>query len=283
MSITDTLPVDPVVLQSEQLRVAVLPKDGVRIASIVDRRSGAEFLLQPHASYRRVRASEQWEAFENSACAGIVDCLPSVGSCGAEAPGGPVPDHGDFWRLEWGATRASEDSIQLQATGYSRTLSFEKRLSLCETKLEISNQICNFGQNPVPFLYAWHPLFAVDEGDRILLPEEISSARIQFSRRERLGRANSVVAWPHPDAANPTLDLSRVGSVADGTAEMLYTDRLKSGWCSIYRASIGQGLTVRFNPRQLPYLGLWLCNGGWPEDAARARQYAVAFEPTAAP
>jgi hypothetical protein len=40
---------------------------------------------------------------------------------------------------------------------------------------------------------------------------------------------------------------------------------------------------LRFDTAKLPYLGLWLCYGGWPDDEMLPRQYAVAFEPTVAP
>ena len=42
-------------------------------------------------------------------------------------------------------------------------------------------------------------------------------------------------------------------------------------------------LEVSFDTERLPYLGLWLCNGGWPDDGDEPRQYAVALEPTTSP
>ncbi len=38
---------------------------------------------------------------------------------------------------------------------------------------------------------------------------------------------------------------------------------------------------LRFDPRLLPYVGLWLCRGAWPETGT-LKQYAVALEPTTA-
>lgn len=40
---------------------------------------------------------------------------------------------------------------------------------------------------------------------------------------------------------------------------------------------------LRFRTEELPYLGVWLCYGGWPDDGGEPRQYAVALEPTVAP
>lgn len=40
---------------------------------------------------------------------------------------------------------------------------------------------------------------------------------------------------------------------------------------------------MRFDVTQLPFLGLWMGYGGWPDDAFARNQYAVALEPTVAP
>ena len=65
-----------------------------------------------------------------------------------------------------------------------------------------------------------------------------------------------------------------------GTAEMFYSSRLNEAVCGIYREASGQALEVSFDSKRLPYLGLWLCYGGWPSDGEEPLQYAVALEPT---
>jgi hypothetical protein len=284
MCFPDNLVTSGITLHNDRMRVHVLPEEGGRLTSIFDMKSKIEFLLQPSDSYCRPKSLDPWDRFENSACSGIDDCLPSVGACGPETPGGPVPDHGDFWRLQWNVVSTSKsESVSMAATGYSRPLLFEKRLTLHASCLEIHYCIRNQANTPVPFLYALHPLLAADPGDRIVMPHEVSSVRVEFSRFGRLGVADSVIDWPKPDVASSALDLSRTEAISASTAEMLYTGRLRAGSCGLYRAQSGQGIAVRFDTKQLPYLGLWLCYGGWPEDAALPRQYAVAFEPTVAP
>jgi len=284
MRFTGDLSTSGITLRNERLRVHVLPEEGGRITSFFDVRSRIEFLLQPSEPYGQPGPLDPWDCFENSACAGIDDCLPSVGACGPETPGGPVPDHGDFWRLRWNVVSTSEsDSVSMAATGYSRPLLFEKQLVLHDSSLEIRYRIRNMEDTPVPFLYALHPLFAIDPGDRIALPPEVSTVQVESSRLGRVGVPRSVIDWPKPGGAGSSLDLSRTEAISASTAEMLYTSRLQAGWCGLYRIQSGQGIAVRFDTRQLPYLGLWLCYGGWPEDPTRPRQYAVAFEPTVAP
>jgi hypothetical protein len=284
MSFSDGLSAAAITLENDSLRVRVLPESGGNITSFFDTKSEVEFLLQPSQSYRCQQPLGPWDRFENSACAGIDDCLPSVGACDPETPGGPVPDHGDFWRLRWDVVSASgSDSVSMAATGYSRPLLFEKRLDLRTSSLDIHYRIRNEGDSPVPFLYALHPLFAIDPEDRVVLPPEVYTVRVESSRHDRVGAGHSVIDWPKPGGPGSALDLSRTQAISASTAEMLYTGRLQTGWCGLYRAKSGQGIAVRFDARQLPYLGLWLCYGGWPEGNVRPLQYAVALEPTVAP
>ena len=271
-------------LCNDHLRVHVLPHEGARIASFFDIQANRELLLQPSKPYRRPASLSLWDRFENSACAGIDECLPSVAASGPETPGGPIPDHGDFWRLNWTEIAASQNtSVSLLATGYSRPLLFEKHLYLHSSALEIHYRIRNLQDDPIPFLYALHPLFAIDPGDRIVLPPEVSALLVGYSRLGRLGPPRTLIQWPNHEGVASAPDLSRTQNVAASTADMVYTDRLSSGWCGLYRARIGQGIALRFDTAKLPYLGLWLCYGGWPDDETLPRQYAVAFEPTVAP
>lgn len=273
-----------VTLRNGQLLVRVLPEEGGRIASFFDLETGLEYLLQPAQGFIGRQSDDLWDRFENSACAGIDDCLPSVGACGPDTPGGPVPDHGDYWRLCWSILSTSgTESVTIAATGYSRSLYLEKDIRLQGSSLEIRYCLRNLKETPTPFLYALHPLLAVDPGDRILLPDQVKAVRIESSRSQRLGDPGSVVDWPLPYGPGSSIDLSRTDSIDSSTAEMLYTDRMQAGWCGLYRAQSGTGIILRFNPGQLPYLGLWLCYGGWPDESRHPRQYAVAFEPTVAP
>jgi hypothetical protein len=273
-----------ITLHNERLRVRVMPGEGARIASILDIQSQTEFLLQPATPYDRPESLGLWDRFEKSACAGMDECLPTVTLCGPDAPGGPVPDHGDFWRLDWAVTAApTGDSVSLAATGYSRPLFFQKSLRLHSSSLTISYRITNLSNAQLPFHYAAHPLLAIDEGDRILLPPEVCVGRLEGSRNNRLGPRGAIINWPRPQGTASTVDLSRTGAVSDRTAEMIYPGPLHSGWCGLYRTRSRQGIAVRFDPQKLPFVGLWMCYGGWPEDESLPRQYAIAFEPTVAP
>lgn len=263
-------------LQNTHLAVDVIPGEGGRIASLKSVSSGMEFLTQSNRT--GPYAHPGFDAhFQDGPCAGIEECLPTVGVSGADTPGGPAPDHGDYWQLVWDVTEASETQLGLVASGFSRTLRFAKKLILEHNMLRVEYLVENIGATPQSFLYACHPLFAISAGDRIQLPQEVSELKLDYSRNRRLGERGDIIRWPQ---ARSGIDLNLTGDKNINTAEMFYTDRLNEGCCGIYRNATHQTIQVTFDTRRLPYLGVWLCYGGWPDDSSGPRQYAVALEPT---
>jgi galactose mutarotase-like enzyme len=263
-------------LQSDALSIKVLADEGGRIASLKSLQSGMEFLTQSHQRSSHPQPGYH-AAFRDGPCAGIEECLPTVGPCGPETNGGPVPDHGDFWQLKWNVISASSSHLNMFATGFSRTLRFTKQLSLDDDSLRIIYRVENVGSIVQSFLYACHPLFAVSAGDVICLPREVRELRLDYSRGDRIGSTGATIAWPESESG---VRLDIAGRPDSGTAEMFYTARLSQGCCGIYRNATGQRLDILFNPVRLPYLGVWLCYGGWPDGGSGPRQYAVALEPT---
>ncbi len=263
-------------LENDRLSVTLVPSEGGRIASLRSRLTGLEFLTQSTRTGPLPPPSLD-ALFQHGAAAGIEECLPTVGS--GPAQGGFVPDHGDFWQLPWHVLDSTADHLQVSADGFSRTFRFTKDLTLHDGTLRVRYRIKNIGTAPQSFLYACHPLFAVSPGDRILLPREVGELVLNYSRNHRTGERGSIVPWP-VTASGIRLDVTE-GPEA-GTAEMFYTSRLKGGLCGIWRRATGEVLEVSFDTAHLPYLGLWICHGGWPDQGDSPRQYAVALEPTTA-
>ena len=263
-----------IALTNNVLAVKIRPEEGGRISSLKSCVTGVEFLTQ--SGNEAVHLESGYEAqFQNGACAGIEECLPTVGACDERTSGGAVPDHGDFWQLCWDVREQSTNHVVLLAKGFSRPLLFEKAVSLKEATLSIRYRVQNVSERATSFLYACHPLFAVEPGDRIALPSEIDALQLTYSLTGKLGEVGDRIGWPGQE-------LDTVPSMATAEAEMFYSGRLRTGRCGLFRIRAKQGLLLSFSTRELPYLGLWLCYGGWPGGTA-TQQYAVAFEPTTAP
>jgi hypothetical protein len=125
----------------------------------------------------------------------------------------------------------------------------------------------------------------VEEGDRIVLPESIKSQRLEGSGGERLGMSGDSIAWPMARLQDGNMvDLSVVEAADSGIGDKLFTGALSASedWCALDRPSAGLRIRVTFDVEATPYLGLWICYGGWPERPG-LKQMCVAMEPSTAP
>jgi galactose mutarotase-like enzyme len=164
-----------------------------------------------------------------------------------------------------------------------------RSLAVAETEtgweLRLNYTLSNSGKQSVPWSWAAHPLFAAEEGDRIVLPDSIDSLRLEGSGGNRLGKGGDAVAWPIAQlAAGGETDLSVAQSIDSGIGDKLFAGPLtaKENWCTLERPGAGVKIKVSFDPAATPYLGLWICYGGWPDRPGR-KQMCVAPEPATAP
>jgi galactose mutarotase-like enzyme len=276
-----------VVIGAGDCTVILMPALGGKIASL---RIGAEELLQ--TPLKPLAPRTQTMDFAESDASGWDECLPSVAGCTVETEAGPatIPDHGDLWRVPWHVLQASQDSATLRANCFSLPLQLTRSLILTEAasgwRLEFLYSLTNLGAYRVPWAWSAHPLFAVDAGDRIVLPDGIQTLRLEGSNGNRIGGGGDSVSWPvTPSKDNGNTNLSLVSSIDSGIGDKLSAGPFgpaQPAWCALERNRIGLRLTVRFEPSLTPYLGLWLCYGGWPDEPG-AKQFCVAPEPATAP
>lgn len=289
-----------VLIQAGRCSLTILPHLGGKIASlrVSSLRSGSshvedcELLQLPIASYApRTRTM----TFEESDASGWDECLPSVAGCRMETGAGPasIPDHGDLWRVGWRRVdgkpiESSADSATFRAECFSLPLRLERSLTLTEAEkgwaLQLEYKVTNTGADSALWSWSAHPLFAAEAGDRIVIPDSIRKLHVESSGGDRLGRRGDLVSWPMATLANGSqVDLSLAQSPASGTADKLFAGPLtaQENWCALERPQAGVRLTVRFDPAATPYLGLWICYGGWPARPG-PKQMCVALEPSTA-
>ena len=291
-----------VVIQSGDCSVTILPSLGGKIASI--RVNGRELLQAPLAP---MEPRTTTSPFDESDASGWDECVPSVAECTVPTGDGPaqVPDHGDLWRVAWEPIAVNTADATLRAECFSLPLALERTIQLTALglmtttgrpttardgkaegwQLSLSYKITNTGTTPVPWSWSAHPLFAAEQGDRIVLPNSIHSLRLEGSGGARLGKMGDIVNWPVAElASGGQTDLSVAEPPESGIGDKLFAGPLSAeeNWCVLERPSAGIRIRVRFDPAATPYLGLWICHGGWP-DQPGPKQTCVALEPATAP
>jgi galactose mutarotase-like enzyme len=179
--------------------------------------------------------------------------------------------------------------VSLRGECFSLALALERTIELTESAegwvLQLDYSLTNVGKVPAPWSWAAHPLFAVDAGDTIELPESITTLRIEGTGGGRLGANGDTVAWPvAKDAKGGDLDLSVVQTPRSRVADKLFAGPLAASenWCALRRRKQGLRIRVGFDSAAMPYLGLWLCYEGWPVRKGQ-KQMCLAMEPATAP
>jgi len=258
-----------------------MPGLGGKIASVCVMPEGWELLQQPLKPYD-VRTRDMM--FEDADASGIDECLPSVSASHVTTPVGvvAVPDHGDFWRIPFSFVQTGNE-VTLEARGWSLPLLFRRTIVLEGNSIRLTYLVENTSTHTVEYLWSVHPSFAVDAGDRVSLPASIRQVVVEDSHRLRLGQPGSRHEWPCiVDGSGDRVDLSQVLGPEQEVAEKIFSAAPVEGWAALERCKIQRRIVMRFDPKKNPYLGIWLCYGGWPMDRS-PRQQCVALEPCTAP
>jgi galactose mutarotase-like enzyme len=264
-------------LQSEAVAVTVVPRVGGRIVSLLDRRTGREWLTQgvpPDLAELDAWARED-ARFDGRASFGWDECLPGVTTCPdpLEPNGPPLRDHGD----QWG--RACDVSLDADAGALVTIwrsprwpMDLERRITLVDDVLRADYALTSKAERTLPIVWSAHPTLQLEPGARIELPG-ITTTRVvgvigwPFEAGER-------VPWPEPIAG---LDLARVRGIEERAAAKLYAST------SVARVVTPDGahLVVETDRHPIRTIGVWLDSGGWPQDGTPIHQ--VALEPTSGP
>lgn len=274
-----------VVIRAGSCAITVLPQFGGKIASILFNEH--ELLQAPLAP---LAARTPTMSFDAGDASGWDECLPSVAACTVPLRQGiaNVPDHGDLWRVPWHEINGNGSSVALRAACFSLPLELARELTLEKNskgyRLNAAYKLTNVGKEPVPWSWAAHPLFAAEAGDRIVLPTTIRTLLVEGSRHDRLGKSGETIGWPIATIAGGKADLRVARGAESGIGDKLFAGPLSAdeNWCTLERPSIGVRIRVSFNTVENPYLGLWICFGGWPEGSGK-KQMCVAMEPSTAP
>ncbi|MBC7263172.1 MAG: DUF5107 domain-containing protein [Chloroflexi bacterium] len=264
-------------IQSDALRVTVLPELGGKIVNIIDLSSGRDVLW--HNPCRPYKWRRLGDRFEDHDFSGFDECLPTIAPCPyPEAPwrGILLPDHGDAWTQAW-EWWFEEESLGMRVRGIQLPYVLDRRIAL-QMGSTLFLSYCLANESPYPLHLTWsaHPLFAVGPGTRILLPV-VGQVYVDSSYGGRLGEPGSKHPWPITcDKRGQHTDLSVTPPLEAGWADKLYVTALREGWAALYDPSNDYYVLLSFPLDVVPYLGIWLNAGGWPESNP---VYHLALEP----
>lgn len=266
-----------VVLENETIKATVLPDKGGKVASLIYKPKNFELLFQnPKGTFGQACITSRFEDFE--AC-GFDDAFPSIEKGVVRLGGREIryPDHGEVWSAPL-ACEADSECIKLSFHSSILGYSYLKRLRLAKDGLECSYSILNQGEEPFPYIWAFHCLVNYEEDMHLLFPDGTAQV-VNVMHSQRLGGAGSAYAFPcSADAKGEIYDFTRVPAAASKSCEKYYVlGRVSQGSCGYYYPSKQVTARIEYDQAKLPYLGFWITAGGFRGDYNCALEPATGF------
>lgn len=281
-------------LQNDCVDLAIAPAVGGKIVEMVDRRSGQNWLWRnPHiplstsgrdADFSRDQDSGGWDEVLLSIKPGKIRS--------ASHQFRSVPDHGDLVGCEWSVeklrvTAAGDVVCDMTALGTAAPYRFRRRIRLRngEPVVELDYSLINDGDDPLPCYWCAHALLAVESDARIALQGDLP-LRVEDNATRKLLDGGIAQQWPHLQLKDGgSVDLSR--SFAVNGAQRLFVSKIfvrspATGIASVLVGDSGAQLTFRYDPIELPWLGLWINNRAWSGCGSEPYRN-LGFEPATTP
>lgn len=276
---------DAYMLDNGLVRAIVVPALGGKIASLVDLKSGKEWLWQnPHLEPRQAEFGASYVIRHDTG--GFDECFPSVGATRYPAgpwEGTPIPDHGEIWSLPWKADAFCDGTaIELRTTvsGVRFPYRFERTLIMHEGEagVRLAYTVTNHTGFAFPFLWSAHPILAVEPGMRLLVPTR--DMTVYSSVEDRWGRLGTPQAFPRlVDKDDRARDVSTLPEPGIGMAVKLFGKSPVQGFVAVQDPAKRSELRMQFDPNEITHIGLWLNFGGWSGVPGAPPYYNMGLEP----
>jgi hypothetical protein len=252
------------VFESDRLRAEFIPVPGGKLASLINKDTGYEYLLQRED--KQYREQPFGGIFVEGECSGYDDMFPTIDQCNYENEpwqGIEMADHGEVWSLPW-EYAVKNDSLHLSVKGVRFPYILEKRVYFTsESSLRLDYTLTNCSPFDFEFLWAGHLMVNMEEGTKVKVPEVCKQAVTVLTNGN--GKFGDIRNWPffRDNHGNPyRADICRSKDTG-GFEKYYFTNRLTAGWCELIYPDAGNRLKVSFPAETVPYLGILMNEGGW--------------------
>lgn len=207
------------------------------------------------------------------------EMFPTIDPC--PSPFDPhtyLPDHGEVWSLPWALAAHFDDELVLRVDGRSLPYSLTRSAQLSGERLRLNYTVENKGDQPLPFLWAAHPLFNTTTETRIGLPAGITQI-VNAADHPRLGSRDQRFNWTQttlPDGSTQYFD--RVGAHSLRDYRKFYAlpnQPVNNAW--LWQPEIKRGLQLRWDEQTAPYLGIWVDEGMYTRTSTAALEPSSGF------
>jgi len=254
------------ILENEWIKLVCYPSIGGKIASIWYKPLSRELLWQSQDGYKIPTYGASFSDYDKS---GIDECFPMIDAEDLSWEGNTyrLPDHGELWCQPW-EMKKEDQSLWGKVSGKVWNYTFERKLSLQDSTLYFEYKIQNNELFDLPGFWTFHPLFAASEAMTFEWP---GCKGIELAHADaELGPQGELLSFPIGVAGNI---LNRIRAYSEKTTrKFFHAGKYESGTAFLHNSNLTIGL--KWDPRQIPYLGVWINEGGYEKG------YNIAIEPS---
>ncbi len=270
-------------LTNQVLSLTLVPELGGKICSLCDLRTGREWLwTNPHVPYRKHSYGASY--VQEADTGGWDECFPTIAPCSYPLEpwsGRLLPDHGELWSQPWSVeveNHVSTVLVHMVGHGVAFPYVFQRTISMSADapKVRFEYSIKSLANTSFGFIWSAHPLFTVEAGMRILLPER-TQMKVWLSVPPGIVPDEDEHSWPVQAKKNGReWDLSYIPDADAKIACKLWSQPLSQGYAALV-AHDGE-FRFTFDPSLLPQIGLWVNAGAW-SGMGDEPYYNLALEP----
>lgn len=272
-------------IENDLVRAVILPEIGGKMIEFKNKKTGTQFLLEPQNESGRYEQASFGDEFDKYDTSGFDECFPTLETSEYSSLNNSkknydiiLPDHGELWSRAW-KYQIIDDEIRLSIDGVKFDYHFEKKISVQKNRLIIDYLLKNQSSGNFSYLWAAHPLLKVTPGSEIILPVNGKDQMfLNWASDEKIGKFGDHLKWPYLSQVDQKINYAEVQPQSLGQAVKFFTNPVEHGYAGYYDTKLDEALFFEFDPQENPYVGIWLCYGGWPVDAAR-KHFTVAIEP----
>lgn len=257
--------------ENDILRVVVIPDLGGKTASIYNKIEGFELLFQnKDSSYKCPEINSNFAEYDAS---GFDDAFPNIHAEKLFYDGKTInyPDHGEVWGTPMNTQSLTDNSLSLTCKGTALPYKYIKEITLNGSHVCYKYNIRNIGKYSYPCFWTLHCLVNCEDDMEIIFPSEVKRI-INVQNSLNLGKTGDYHSYP---IAENGYKLNRVRPQMENISEKYYVaDKIQVGECGIIYPSRNVIYKLKYNAKDLPYLGFWVTSGGFRGD------YNCAIEPS---
>ncbi len=252
--------VNAIKLSGKNFDAVYLHENGGKLVSFKDKATNTEWLAQDENENYIPQSTGG--IYIEAEVSGADEMFPTIDPCMG------YPCHGEVCRVPHNVV-VSDERLTIEYTSKKFMYKYKKTISETDCgNMKIEYEIENTGRDSLPCLWAFHMMFAAEDGGRAFAEvEKTATAEIIFDDTGRFGKKGDIISL------DDKLLTSREYKENGDAYKYYISEPVKEGKCGYFRPDKSCGVALCYDMDKLPYLGIWMNDGGFKN------MYSATVEP----